>query len=136
MALAVKHPSVVEVDVFDGCKRVAVVEDDAAMRAMLRRVLAGGGFTPVLFSDAESLLAAREEGRAHCLVIDLRLPGISGLQLHAALARTGPTPPTIFITALDTPVARTAVRDAGGTYLVKPFSGRSLLAAVQTAIAR
>jgi DNA-binding response OmpR family regulator len=86
--------------------RIVVVEDDPSMSQAIKRVLHAGGFTPVVFDSAESALAADAAEAADCLVLDIHLPGMSGLDLYRRLTHAGEGPPTIFITAHDEPSVR------------------------------
>jgi FixJ family two-component response regulator len=113
---------------------VVVVEDDDGMRQAICRVLEVEGFTAKAFVSAEALLAAGAVASAHCLVLDIRLPGMSGFELQRQLSAAGRVPPVVFITAHDVPSARRqAVANAGG-YLVKPFPSHALVEAVNHAI--
>ena len=113
---------------------VVVVEDDSGLRTALEKVLSAGGYRPAVFESAELLLASDAAGEAGCLVLDVRLPGMSGLELYRRLDSRGPAPPpAIFMTAYDDPDVR-AEAERLGQYLVKPFRGRELLEAVAEAL--
>jgi FixJ family two-component response regulator len=113
-----------------------VVEDDDGMRHAIERLLDAAGFRVASFSSAEELLSESTASSAACLIFDVHLPGLSGFELRRVLARTGSTPPVIFITADDTPAAREeAGRLRAAAYLPKPFQGRELVAAVSRAVA-
>ena len=113
-----------------------VVEDDDGMRHAIERLLDAAGFRVASFSSAEELLCGSTASSAACLIFDVHLPGMSGFDLRRVLARTGPAPPVIFITADDTPAAREeAGRLRATAYLPKPFRGRELVAAVSRAVA-
>src|SRR5277367_3024071 len=86
--------------------RIVIVEDDPSMSQAIERVLRVGGFTPIMFDSAESALAADAAQAADCLVLDVRLPGMSGFELYHRLIRAGDEPPAIFITAHDEPSVR------------------------------
>jgi FixJ family two-component response regulator len=109
---------------------IVVVEDDASMRQALERLLQAGGFTAVSFASGEAALEA--DAAADCLLLDLHLPGMSGLELYRRLALAGKDVPVIFITARDEPAVRDEAERLGGagSYLPKPFSGRDLLDAI------
>jgi FixJ family two-component response regulator len=113
-------------------KSVVVVEDDASMRGAIERLLRTASFQPVMFSSAEDLLQTNAVTTAGCLIFDVRLPGLSGFELHQRLAAAGKIPPVIFITAHDTPSAREQAQDRG-KFLSKPFPGRELVDAVKSA---
>jgi FixJ family two-component response regulator len=114
---------------------VVLVEDDASMRQAIARVLGAAGFRVTAYPSAEALLAEGPPAGAGCLVLDVQLPGLSGLALHRRLAAAGAAPPAIFITAHDAPATRAEVQHAGAAaYLTKPFPGRSLVDAVSRAL--
>ena len=114
-----------------------VVEDDESMRGALERLLVAAGFEPTVYASAEALLAAGAGERAVCVVSDLRLPAMSGLELLAELRARGASVPLVLITGHDAPGLREdAMRRGAAAYLAKPFPGTTLLKAVQAAIAR
>ena len=114
-------------------KLVVVVEDDASLRQALVRVLTAAGYSARAFDSAEGLLATGLLVSADCLVLDIRLPGLSGLALYASLP--GPRPPAIFISADDGDAQRRAVAKAGAlSFLLKPFASAALLASVARAV--
>jgi FixJ family two-component response regulator len=115
--------------------RIVVVEDDASMSQAIERILRLGGYMAVMFASAEAALEAGSVTTANCLVLDIKLPGMSGFDLYRTLMHSGGMPPTIFITAHDEPAVRDeAARMGAWSYLPKPFSGRTLLDAVSRAI--
>jgi FixJ family two-component response regulator len=115
--------------------RILVVEDDASMSRSIERVLRAGGFVAASFASAEAALEAEAAKAADCLVFDIHLPGMSGLELYRRLAQGGADVPAIFITAHDVPAVREMAEGMGGCgYLPKPFSGRALLEAVTRAL--
>ena len=115
---------------------VVVVDDDDGMREGMRRVLEIAGYTAKLFASAEELLASDVASRAGCLVIDLRLPGMSGFDLQRVLAAAGAVPPIIFVTAHDLPRVRQRAMASGSDYLVKPFLSQALVESVARAIVK
>ena len=116
--------------------RVLVVEDDGSMREAIERLLAAAGFEAVAYVSAESLLADDAAHDRGCVISDLRLPGMSGLDLLAELRARGWRAPLILITAYDAPgLNDEALRRGAAAYLVKPFHGTALLAAVRAVIA-
>lgn len=113
---------------------VLLVEDDGSMCLAIERLLEAGGFACRTYASAEDLLARGVAGDAVCLVSDLRLPGMSGLQLLQVLHERGGWPPPVLITADDAPGTReAAARHGAVAYLVKPFEGAALLKAVKAA---
>jgi FixJ family two-component response regulator len=114
---------------------VAVVEDDPDLRMAMRRVLRAAGFDPSTFVSAEDFLEARPLPSFRCLVLDVRLPGLSGPELYRRLRRDGAAPPVIFVTAHDTASARQEVRALDPVaFLMKPFRGDELVRAVGEAL--
>ncbi len=120
--------------------KVMLVEDDGSVRRALERVLRGSGYDVVAFESAEALQAAVPSQplaeACHCLVCDVRLPGLSGFELHRQLAGRGPMPPWIFITAHDDPAVRRQAQRDGAACLHKPFLGNTLLALVAQVLTR
>jgi len=115
--------------------KIVVVEDDASMGQAVERVLRAGGFAAAMFPSAEDALEADAPRTADCLVLDIHLPGMTGLELYRRLALRGGEPPVIFITAHDEPAVRKEAERMGARgYLPKPFSGRTLLDAVTQAL--
>jgi FixJ family two-component response regulator len=117
-------------------KSVFVVDDDPSMLKGLERVLKHSGFSSQLFESAEDFHTRARPQEAACLVLDINLPGKSGIELSRDLATSGISLPVIFITGNDSDRARKAATDAGCVaYLGKPFDARSLIEAVEKAVA-
>ena len=115
--------------------RVLVVEDDESLRGALERLLRLAGFSAAAYASAEAVLAGGLVGGAACVVCDLRLPGMSGLELLAVLRAQGWRTPLVLITAFDEPGLAEKAKGLGAAgYLVKPFHGTTLLDAVRAAI--
>lgn len=116
---------------------IALVEDDASLSRALARLLRASGFETRTFASAEEFLASESPGAHACLILDIHLPGISGLELLDQLNASGPPRQAIFITASDDEGARErAGRIPGGVYLLKPVNGAVLLEAVRTLLSR
>jgi FixJ family two-component response regulator len=116
-------------------RTIVVVEDDVSMSQAIERILRAGGFASVAFASAESALEADAATGAGCLILDIHLPGISGLEMYQRLENSGGQPAVIFITAHDDPAFRERAERMGAkSYLPKPFSGRALLDAVNRAL--
>ncbi|WP_368565208.1 response regulator [Pseudoxanthomonas sp. UTMC 1351] len=117
---------------------VILIEDDRGMRQAVERMMRGSGYRVEAYESAESLLDALEGtslwNSVRCLVCDVRLPGVSGFELHRRLAEQGPMPPWIFITAHDDPAVRRQAERACTAYLLKPFEGKALVALVASAL--
>jgi FixJ family two-component response regulator len=115
--------------------RILVVEDDEGMRLAVERLLLAGGYAVSTFGSAEALLGSDAWREAACLILDIRLPGLSGGELRDRLAAEGVHAPVIFMTAHDDPVTRErAEASRPVAYLLKPFRGRELLEAVARAL--
>lgn len=105
---------------------IAVVDDDQSFRTAIRRLLTLWGFRVESFASAEAYL--QQPPSAHCLVLDLHLGGMSGLELQARLAEEGRQVPIVFVTATeDTIVRRLALSSGAAAFLQKPFDDRRLL---------
>src|SRR5947208_399898 len=116
---------------------VFVVDDDPSVRRSTERLLRSAGLKVQTFGSAREFLGGhRSEGPA-CLVLDVRMPGLSGMDLQRELAQSGIRIPIIFITAhADIPMSVRAMKAGAVEFLTKPFRGRSLLDAVRAAIER
>ena len=114
---------------------VFVVDDDRSMRASTERLVRSIGYAVQTFASARDFLAApRPQGPA-CLVLDVRLPGLSGLDLQRELIESGTQIPIIFMTGHgDIPMTVHAMKAGAVEFLTKPFRPRDLLAAIRAAI--
>jgi FixJ family two-component response regulator len=113
---------------------VYVVDDDEALRDSVRWLLESTGYRIAAYSTAERFLAAYKPGCATCLVLDVRMPGLTGLELQQELNRRGETLPIIFITGHGTvPMAVNAVKSGAFHFLEKPFKDAQLLALIEEA---
>jgi RNA polymerase sigma factor (sigma-70 family) len=113
---------------------VYVVDDDEAMRDSLRWLLESAGYRVSSYSTAERFLTAFRRDYASCLVLDVRLSGITGLELQQELNRRGENLPIIFITGHgDVPMAVQAVKDGAFHFLEKPFKDAQILRLIETA---
>jgi len=118
-------------------RAILVVEDDPGMREALGKLLLAAGFDVAVFPSAEEFLRAGAASRASCLVFDIRLPGMSGIDLYRRLVEYGIRPPVVFITAHGGAEVRAETEELGAAaYLQKPFGGRQLLDAVEAATGR
>lgn len=115
---------------------VCVVDDDASLLRAMRRLLGAAGYEVQTFRSAEEYLAAPHEPLPDCLVLDIRLGGITGFDLHDRLKGAGLRIPTVFVTGHDDVGTREQARRAGAAgYVRKPFDEASLVAAIQAAVA-
>jgi RNA polymerase sigma factor (sigma-70 family) len=113
---------------------VYVVDDDAAIRDSLALMLGLAGYATRLFADAESFLVAFQPGWSGCVVADLRLPGLSGIELQSRVRERGSAIPFVIITAHgDVPAARAAFLGQAVDFIEKPFDDAQLRGAIETA---
>lgn len=115
---------------------IAVVDDDESVRESLESLLKSLGFHVSTFESAEAFLVAGELRAAGCVILDVRLGSMSGLDLHRTMLTMDGTPPVVFITAHGNEVLRQKVMADGAIdCLFKPFSEEKLIAAVEKAAA-
>jgi FixJ family two-component response regulator len=113
---------------------VALVEDDDSYRVAVQRLLKSAGFSVQLFASAEDFLRSGRQHETGCLITDIRMPGMSGLDLQARLNADHCLIPTIFITAHgDEDMRLQAMRGGAVKFMVKPFDGEILLESVRAA---
>ena len=116
---------------------VFLVDDDASFLTAVARLLRASGFTVQPFASAQEFLAQLREDTPGCVIADLQMPAMSGLDLQAALAKTGNAMPVIFLTGHgDIPSTVQAMRDGAEDFLEKRAPKETLLAAVTRALAR
>ena len=114
---------------------IAIVDDDESICRSLGRLLRGSGMQPVAYSSAEAFLADSRQPRFDCLVLDIQLGGMSGIELNQRLTSSGSTAPVIFLTAHDEPdVRERALRTPCMSFLKKTEPGEVVLAAIHDAI--
>ena len=116
---------------------VAIIEDDESYRVAVRRLLKSAGFSARSFASAEDFLNSGEQRETGCLIADIRMPGMSGLDLQSKLNSDHCPIPTIFITAHgDEKMRLQAMRGGAVKFLAKPFDGEVLIEAVRVALGR
>jgi FixJ family two-component response regulator len=116
---------------------VFVVDDDASVRRSTERLLRPLGFAIQTFASAKEFLDGARVDRPGCLVLDVHMPGLSGLDLQRELARKGVEIPIIFLTGHgDIPMTVRAMKAGAVEFLTKPVKSRDLVAAIRTAIER
>ena len=114
---------------------VAVIEDDESYRVAVQRLLKSAGVSVESFGSAEAFLNSGQQHETGCLISDIRMPGMSGLELQSKLTSDHCPIPTIFITAHgDEKMRLQAMRGGAVRFLVKPFDGETLLEAVRVAL--
>jgi len=114
---------------------VFIVDDDEAVRDSLRMLMKSVGLAAECYASAAEFLDAYDPDRAGCLVLDVRMPGVSGIDLQATLESMHSILPIIFITAHgDVPMAVQAIQSGAVDFMQKPFSDQALLDRVQQVI--
>jgi FixJ family two-component response regulator len=116
---------------------VLLVDDDPSVRKSLTRVLASAGYSVEAFASAEEFLARPSHPGPCCLVLDVRMPGLTGIQLQEMLAATGRRMSIVFITGYaDVRMGVEAMKAGAVDLLTKPVDDQALLAAIQRAVTR
>ena len=116
---------------------VFVVDDDASVRKSLSRVISEAGYRVQAFSSPRDFLARGPEPGPSCLVLDVRMPGVTGLELQQTLARAVHEIPVVFITGHgDIPTSVQAMKAGAVDFLTKPFAAKDLLDAIRRAVAK
>ena len=114
---------------------VFVVDDDPSVRKSLTRLIESAGYTVEAFASARDFLKAATAGGPCCLVLDVRMPGMTGLDLQRTLAQAVHRIPIVFVTGQgDIPMTVTAMKAGAVDFLTKPFAARDLLDAVHRAV--
>jgi FixJ family two-component response regulator len=118
-------------------RTVFIVDDDADVRTAMRRLLKTVGLQAEVFANAQDFLKRKMPDGPSCLVLDMRMPGMSGLDVQRNLIEAGISIPIIFITAhADIPMTVTAMKSGAVEFLTKPFRDQDLLDAVEQALQR
>jgi FixJ family two-component response regulator len=116
-------------------KLVAIVDDDDSVRSALHGLLKAVGLPTLTFASAEEFLRSSQQHQTACLIVDIRMPGLSGLELQAKLNAEHCRIPTIFITAHgDAQMRMQALRAGAVEFLTKPFDDEALLKTVRAAL--
>ena len=114
---------------------ISIVDDDDSLRNSLNNLIRSVGFRAQGFSSAEAFLNSNQLHDTACLILDVRMPGMSGLELQRQLVATNCRIPIIFITSHGDDNARTRALEAGAVdFLYKPFREEALLNAIHTAL--
>jgi FixJ family two-component response regulator len=116
-------------------KLISIVDDDKSICKTTKLLIESLGFRADVFESAEEILKSDELDRTSCLIVDVQMPGMDGLQLQSQLAAEGRSIPVIFITAHDSKESRRRAMQAGAVaFLSKPFSDEQLLQTIQFAL--
>jgi len=117
--------------------RVFVVDDDASVRKSLTRVITSAGYTVDVFASAQEFLACPRPAGPSCLVLDVRMPGVTGLDLQKTLADAVHRIPVVFVTGHgDISMSVNALKEGAVDFLTKPFDRKALLDAIARALAK
>jgi FixJ family two-component response regulator len=112
---------------------IAVVDDDVGVRTALRQLLRSAGFDAIAFESAEAFLASAKQLQVRCLIADINLPGMSGVELLQTLAENGGPPLVVLITGRDDAHTLELIGRAGNVPLLrKPFSDDALFDAINS----
>jgi FixJ family two-component response regulator len=115
---------------------IHVVDDDAPFRTAIGRLLEASGYRIALHASAEQLLASAALGEPGCILLDVRMPGLSGPQLQRRLLELGSPLPIVFVTAHgDIPTSVEAIKGGAEDFLTKPVAKEKLIAAIDRALA-
>ena len=116
---------------------VSIVDDDISVRRSTRRLLRSSGFHTEAFASAEEFLDSKAVAATACLILDLRMPGMNGLELQRRLTQNGNPVPIIFLSAhASEEDERSALRAGAVQFLRKPISKEALLSAIRDALNR
>ena len=116
---------------------VAIVDDDESIRVTTKDLLESAGFSAAMFARPASLLKSKRLSQVSCLIADMRMPEMTGLELHQHLAASNRAVPTILMTAYpDERTQAQAIKANVVGYLIKPFAADELLACVRRALKR
>jgi len=113
---------------------IAIVDDDESICKALKRLLSSAGFDAAAFTRGAEFLRSVEPRRPDCVVLDVHMPGMTGLEVLAKLQNSHPEVPVIIITAYDDRETHQKALEAGAVFLRKPFNDQALLDAIQNAI--
>lgn len=114
---------------------VAIVDDDESVRKALRRLLCSAGLKVETFATGADFLQSLKEHKPDCIVLDVHMPEMTGFDLQARLAASGPLLPVVIITGYDSTETQDRVMAAGAVaYLRKPINDKALLDAIHSAV--
>jgi len=113
---------------------VAIVDDDLSVQTSIKDLMESAGLAARCYGSAEEFLQSERWAQTACLVLDIKMPGMSGLELQARLRTLGARLPIIFITAHGDGAIRTQAMKAGAEVLLKPFDDEVLLEKVRAAL--
>lgn len=116
---------------------VAAVDDDFRVRESIESLLESAGYAPAVFSSAEEFLGSGMLAAATCVITDVRMPGMDGIELQRRIKRERPTLPVILMSAHhNAEIRKTAIDQGAVDFLYKPFDGTDLLKTIQSAVTK
>ena len=116
---------------------VAAVDDDFRVRESIKSLLESAGYAPLVFSSAEEFLQSGTLAATTCLITDVRMPGMDGIELQRRIRLERPTLPVILISAhYNTEVRQTAMNEGATDFLYKPFDAADLLKVIESAVTK
>ncbi len=116
---------------------IAVVDDDPAIREAMDDLIMSFGYECRLFVSAEQFLESKQQADIDCIVVDVKMPGLSGIELQSELNRRGNPPPMIFVTSYQDERTRNAALNGGAlAFLGKPVNIVSLIGCLESVLAR
>jgi FixJ family two-component response regulator len=131
------YPRVLRIMANEVIPVVAAVEDDFRVRESIESLLESAGYAPIAFSSAEEFLASGKLIAASCVITDVRMPGMDGIELQRRIRRERPSLPVILISGhYNDEIQRTAIDEGAADFLYKPFDATELLNKVQLALTK
>ena len=116
---------------------IYIVDDDDSIRRAMKRLIRSVGMDVEVFASAQEFLDSKHRNHSACMIVDIKMPGMSGLELQDELRARGSHLPVIFITGFDSPETRDQAKKAGAAgYFRKPIDDQALLDSVQWALAK
>ena len=121
----------------EGMPFIAAVDDDFRIRESMASLLESAGYAPLVFSSAEDFLLSGALATAMCVITDVRMPGMNGIELQRRIRRERPRLPVILISAHhDAEVRQTAIHEGAVDVLYKPFDATDLLTIIQSVLTK
>jgi FixJ family two-component response regulator len=116
---------------------ISIIDDDASVRAAMRSLVRSLGFAADTFASAEDFLQSPRVNESSCVITDVQMPGLSGIELQDRLLAEGRSMPIIFVTAFPNEAVRVRAMKAGAIgFLIKPFDAPTLISALDVALKR
>ncbi|KQW71221.1 LuxR family transcriptional regulator [Ensifer sp. Root142] len=136
MTSAMNHATTAPLNALSG-STVFVVDDDISVRESLELLIGSAGWRPILFDSAQAFLSATPNAGPSCLVLDVNMPGLNGLDLQSLITKSGNRTPIIFVSGFgDVPMTVKALKGGALDFLTKPIDAEALLAAIQSALSK